>query len=80
ALTGCTTVIDNGKLEKAVKDDFKQAGVPLKSASCPSDVEAKKGKTLDCTVVYSSDGSSHKLTVHVNDSKGNVSYTKADLH
>jgi hypothetical protein len=71
ALSGCGgTVIDNGKLESTIV----QKNPGLKSASCPSGVDSKTGKTFDCTVTLRN-GQTATANVTVTDgSKGNVSF------
>ena len=53
AVLGCgETVIDSSKVEKSIgRTVIDQAGVHVKSVSCPKDPKAKKGATFTCTVI-----------------------------
>ena len=78
--SGCGT----GQLEidnKKAADLAKQIGAvkgPVKSASCPSGIKAKKGDDFDCTVVYS-DGVRRKITIHQLDDKGRIQTAASDI-
>jgi hypothetical protein len=77
-LTGCslsTTEIDAGQAENYVKGLFPK---PARSASCPSGVEAKKGKTLNCKAVDAT-GRRYVVTLHIADEKGRVTVGKGDI-
>ena len=51
ALGACgTKTIDSGDLEKELKSQIGEQGGKVKSAKCPDDIEAKKGKKFNCTV------------------------------
>lgn len=80
-LAACgTTVIDQGKAEKAIKDNLVKAGGQIKSVSCPKDVESKANKTFECAIISAKDGSTIHVTMHIKDSKGNVHFDQSDLH
>ena len=81
AVLGCgETVIDGGKLTKFVgKTVSDQAGVRVKSVTCPEDVKAKKGGTFNCTVL-AKDGTKGAVKVVQNDDKGNVRVSAPFLH
>jgi hypothetical protein len=76
-LTGCGgNKIDAGRAESFVRTQL--LGPPPSSIDCPKDVEAKKGKTFACTVVYR-DGTSASVTVHVVDDSGKVRVSPSDF-
>ena len=81
AAAGCgETVIDSAKVEKFIgKSVIDQAGVRVKSVSCPKDRPAKKGDTFTCTVV-GKDGTKGQATVTQRDDEGNVGTTAPFLH
>jgi len=81
AVLGCgETVIDSGKVEKAIgRTVIDQAGVRVKSVSCPKDTPAKKGDTFSCTVV-GKDGTEGQAVVTQKDDKGNVGTAAPFLH
>ena len=61
-------------------ESFLRSSLPgsPRTIKCPSDVEKKDGKTLDCKVTYS-DGSSLTVTVHqVN--HGHLEFGASDIH
>jgi len=73
-LTGCGK-LDTGKLEGVVKDEIaKDVGVTVQSVDCPSDVEAKKGASFQCTAT-GEDGTTAAIDVVQQDDKGNVGIT-----
>jgi hypothetical protein len=86
AIAGCgTTVIDNGKVEKAIQQFVASGGnFKAKSVSCPSDVTPKAGGTFTCklTLTKSSDGSQHSgtVTVHMTNNSGRVTLGNSDFH
>lgn len=53
AAAGCgTSTLNTDEAEKQIASGIeKQTGVKLRKVDCPSDVEAKKGKTFHCTLV-----------------------------
>jgi hypothetical protein len=64
---GCgKQVVRHGKVEDFIRQN---ARAPLRSVSCPADVEAKVGNTLACGVV-ASNGSEGTLTVHITSVSG----------
>jgi hypothetical protein len=81
AVLGCgDTVIDGGKATKFIgKTVTDQAGVRVKSVSCPDNVKAKKGGTFNCTVI-AKDGTRGLVKVVQNDDKGNVRVSAPFLH
>lgn len=78
AIGGCsfsTTEIDAGQAEKYVKTLFPE---PARSATCPSGVEAKKGKTLSCRAV-DANGRRYVVTLHIADENGRVTVGEGDI-
>jgi hypothetical protein len=76
ALAGCgKTTIDKGQAESFVRSYFTP---DARSASCPGGVEAKEGKTLECTVV-ATDGRRYRVTAHVIDSSGRLRIASPDV-
>src|SRR3954454_13244680 len=76
--TGCslsTTEIDAGQAEQYVKGLFPK---PARSASCPSGVEAKKGKTLKCKAVDAT-GRRYVVTLHIANEDGRVTVGEGDI-
>src|SRR3954447_12760623 len=77
-VSGCglsTTEIDAAQAEKFVKGAFAK---PPRSVSCPSGVEAKKGKTLVCHAVDSV-GKRYEVTLHMSDDEGHVTVGSKDF-
>jgi hypothetical protein len=78
---GCGTgrlEIDHKKAEQLAR----QIGAltrPVKSASCPSGVKAKKGDDFDCSIDYV-DGTKGKITIHQLDDKGRIRTSVTDVH
>jgi len=77
ALSACgvsvsKTTIDSGKAEDLVVKTFSGGQVEPKSASCPDDVEAKKGQTFSCDITYS-DGTKGVVTIDMTSDDGQVS-------
>ena len=81
AVVGCgETVIDSAKVEKAIgRTVIDQAGVRVKSVSCPENQPAKKGDTFTCTVV-AKDDTKGQAVVTQKDDKGNVATAAPFLH
>ncbi len=81
AAVGCgETVIDSGKVEKSIgRTVIDQAGVRVKSVSCPENPKAKKGATFTCTVV-GKDGTKGEAVVTQRDDEGNVRTSAPFLH
>jgi hypothetical protein len=71
SIAGCgENRIDTEDLEAKLKTHFrKQSGVAAKEIKCPSDIEVKKGKKFDCTLV-SPNGDEVKIKVTLTDDKG----------
>ena len=66
--------LDTQKLEPKIKQGVeRQAGVPVRSVTCPQDVEIKAGKTFKCTAVTRR-GDRATVLVTEQDAKGNVRY------
>ena len=51
---------------------------PARSASCPSGVEARKGKTLNCKAVDAT-GRRYVVTLHIANEEGRVTVGKGDI-
>ena len=81
ALAACgTTTIDSGKAQDEISRAVRvQAGVPVKTVSCPGDVKAQKGNTFYCTVT-AKDGTSGKVEVTQKDDKGNIRFSAPFIH
>ena len=68
-----TTTIDTDKAESEITKQLdKQVGKGAK-VSCPSDIEAKKGDTFNCTAT-DPDGNKATIVVTQKDDEGNVSW------
>lgn len=79
AIAGCGgTQIDHSKVENLLIGKAPAGGATVKSADCPSGIDAKAGKSFDCKVKMS-DGTSGTWTVNVVDSKGEVTASGADF-
>jgi hypothetical protein len=79
--SGCGTgrlEIDHKKAEQ-LASQIGAVARPVKSASCPSGVKAKKGHDFDCDLVYR-DGTKGKITIHQLDDKGRIRTSVTDLH
>jgi hypothetical protein len=50
---GCSSTLDSSSAEKSIQKVYAQAGHPTKKVDCPDDVDAKKGKSFDCTITLS---------------------------
>jgi Domain of unknown function (DUF4333) len=81
AIVGCgETVIDSAKVEKFVdKIVTEQAGIQVKSVSCPKDPKAEKGATFKCAVT-ATDGTKGDAIATQTDSKGAVKVNAPFLH
>ncbi|MFN8174678.1 MAG: DUF4333 domain-containing protein [Solirubrobacteraceae bacterium] len=73
---GCgTTTLDTDGAEKQIAAGIeKQTGVKLRKVDCPSDVEAKKGKTFHCTLT-APNGQKIGLTAVQTSDDGRFRYT-----
>jgi hypothetical protein len=54
--------VDDAQVEQGIKDSLSTGSVKVTSAKCPSDVQAKSGKTFTCNVTFSN-GAAGKATV-----------------
>jgi hypothetical protein len=81
AVLGCgETTIDGGKATKFIgKTVTDQAGVRVKSVTCPENLKAKKGATFTCTVL-AKDGTKGTVLATQQDDKGNVRIAAPFLH
>ena len=62
-LAGCGKTLNSADLENELKTQLgKDAGAQPKSVTCPKDIEVKKGKKFDCTLVAPN---GDKVTVNV---------------
>jgi hypothetical protein len=78
-IAGCstsTTQIDSARAERFVKRAFAS---PPKSVSCPSGIEAKKGRTITCRAVDAT-GRRYDVVLHMADDKGRVNVSPGDVH
>jgi Domain of unknown function (DUF4333) len=78
-LAGCGgggRTIDAGKAARFVRQQL--LGPPPSSIDCPKGVEAKKGETFGCTLVYP-DGTSATVTVHVVSDSGRIRVAPSDF-
>lgn len=71
--SGCDQTIDAGDLEQYIAKNVKQQVGQDVKVKCPSDIVAKKGKTLTCTVTLTS-GALATATVTLLDDKGQFTY------
>jgi hypothetical protein len=75
---GCgQSKLNTAKLESQIKTTLSdRTGFPIKSVSCPRDVEAKKGARFRCTVTT---GRNERVPVNVtqDDDKGGVTWKLA---
>ena len=69
------TKIDATKAENLVRSNINGA----QSVTCPSGIEAKSGKTFDCSVTLT-DGSTETVTLHIKDDSGNAQFSQSDVH
>jgi hypothetical protein len=72
ALSGCTSTVDPGSVEKLVRNfvNQKNSGLTAKSVSCPSGVKQQNG-TMTCKgTVARSDGTTENFTVTVHLTQG----------
>ena len=77
-LTACGgTEIDAGKTESLIKDNV--TGPPPRRVDCPDGVEAEKGKTFECGVVYEHGVPPARVTVHIEDDDGHVRFGPGDF-
>ena len=74
-LAGCgDKKLDTNKLEGRIKTGIeRQAGVRVKSVSCPGDVKVKKGHVFQCRATTTS-GQTAPVRVTQQDDEGNVNY------
>ena len=72
-LAGCGKTLDSADLEKELKTQLgKDAGAAPKSVSCPDNIEVKKGKKFDCTLIAPN---GDKVTVNVTLTNDNGGFT-----
>jgi hypothetical protein len=75
-LTGCSKTVSSRDVEKKVgKTLSAQVGQKV-NAKCPGKLDAKKGKTYDCTVI-AADGSRAKIRLTMLDDSGKFSFQGA---
>jgi hypothetical protein len=79
--TGCgETTIDSEKAQSFIsKTVSEQAGVKVKSVTCPDDIKGEKGGTFTC-VVTATDGTKGDVKVVQRDDEGNVRVSAPFLH
>jgi len=72
---GCgETVIDDVKMEGAIKSDLeKSLHAKIKGVDCPSGQEVEAGKTFTCTVIFS-DGKQKTATLKIRNEDADVSF------
>jgi hypothetical protein len=83
-LAGCSastggTTIDHKKAEGVARKVADSGTIRLKSVSCPSGIDAKKGADFDCDLVYE-DGTKGTITIHQTDDSGGVRTAGTDVH
>ena len=54
--------VDDAQVEQGIEDSLSTGSAKVTSAKCPSDVQAKRGKTFTCDVTFSN-GATGKATV-----------------
>ncbi len=64
------TEIDADKAESLIKDNI--VGPAPQKVDCPDGVEAKKGATFRCDVIYGSGLPTAVVTVHIEDDDGHI--------
>jgi hypothetical protein len=84
ALAGCSasaggTTIDKKKAEDVARKVADSGTIRLKSVSCPSGLDAKKGADFDCDLVYE-DGTKGTITIHQTDDSGGIRTSGTDVH
>jgi hypothetical protein len=73
-VTGCgtTTEIDHAKAENLIRRSVKELGrTAVKTVSCPSGVEAKKGSTFTCHATLAN-GTRGTVTIHIVNDQGRI--------
>jgi hypothetical protein len=70
--------IDHDKAQKMLVDGITGGTVAGRSATCPTGVDAEKGKTFDCTVTWEN-GATATATVHIISDEGEIRFTARDL-
>jgi hypothetical protein len=79
ALTACGgTQIDAGKAESLIEKNI--AGPAPKRVDCPDGVDAKKGTTFKCKVVYPGGLPPATVTVHIEDDNGRIRVGPGDFN
>ena len=78
ALAGCTKTVDSGDVEKKMARTLSAQVGQKVTVKCPEDLEAKKGKTYDCTAT-AMDGSKMRLRLMMVDDSGHYSFRGAGL-
>jgi len=77
ALAGCgSTTIDSGKAQSFLNGAIQPTP---KTVKCPSGIQAKKGRSFDCSVV-AVNGLRYRVTLHIIDDSGHVKVGPADVH
>jgi hypothetical protein len=67
-IAGCGgNTLDSSSAEKSISKVFAQSGHPTKSVNCPDNIDAKKGKTFDCTITLSNGQSVKAHAVQTDD-------------
>lgn len=79
AVSGCATTIDEGKAADFVRSSFdNKDSVKVREASCPKDVDAKRGGTFTCRVTWV-DGDTGTVTLHMTSDDGDVRFAADDV-
>jgi len=77
ALAGCgSTTIDSGKAQAFLNTAIQPTP---KTVKCPNGIQAKKGRSFDCSVV-AVNGLRYRVTLHIIDDSGHVKVGPADVH
>jgi hypothetical protein len=66
--------IDHASVEQAIRRSIESQGGKLRSITCPSGREARKGARFDCAVVFT-DGKKARAHVTLADDAGHFDYT-----
>ena len=77
-LAGCGgTEIDAGKTEALIRNNI--VGPKPQKVDCPGGVQAEKGKTFECDVVYGGGLPAAVVTVHIESDDGKIRVGPGDF-
>jgi hypothetical protein len=62
--SGCSSTVSQAEVEKQVNKALKDsAGVEADKVSCPSDIDAKVGETMTCTITFMGEDTDVKVEI-----------------